>query len=185
MDEARKKIIPKKCPVCKTDLIRPEGEVVIRCPNKQCPARLKWRLRYFASRDAMDIDHLGGQTIDKLLDEGLVENIADLYSLKKEDMLRLEGFKEKSAENLLDSIQKSKKQDLSRLIYGLGIRHVGKYAAQLLANSYSSIDELGHASAEELKNIDGLGDKTAEAIATFFCNRGKPGSYQKIEGYRS
>jgi len=165
----KQKKIPSKCPVCDTEVVHTEGEVAIRCPNKMCPARLKWRIKYFSSRDAMDIDHLGGQTVDKLLDEGLVKNIADLYSLKKEDMLKLEGFKEKSAQNLIDSIEKSKQQDLSRLIYGLGIRHVGKYAAQLLASKYSSIDELSKATEEELKEIDGLGDKSAEAIATFFA----------------
>ena len=164
----KRKGIPKKCPVCGTEVVRPEGEVAIRCPNRYCPARLKWRLRYYASRDAMDIDHLGEQTIDKLLDAGLVNDIADLYSLKKEDILKLEGFKEKSAQNLLDSIERSKKQDLSRLIYGLGIRHVGKYAAQLLASRYNSVDELAKASEEELKQIDGLGDKSAESIVTFF-----------------
>ena len=165
----KRKIVPQKCPVCGTNVIRPLDEVAVRCPNKQCPARLKWRIRYFASRDAMDIEHLGRETIDKLLDEGLVDNIADLYSMKKEDLLKLEGFKDKSVKNLLDSIEKSKQQDLSRLIYGLGIRHVGKYAAQLLASKYNSIDELGKASEEELKEIDGLGDKSAESIATFFA----------------
>ena len=164
----KRKGIPKKCPVCGTEVVRPEGEVAVRCPNKYCPARLKWRLRYYASRDAMDIDHLGEKTIDKLLDAGLVKDIADLYSLKKEDLLKLEGFKEKSAQNLLDSIERSKKQDLSRLIYGLGIRHVGKYAAQLLASKYNSIDELAKASEDELKQIEGLGDKSAESIVTFF-----------------
>ena len=165
----KRKIIPKTCPVCGTTVVRKEGEVAVRCPNKMCPARLKWRLQYYASRDAMDIDHLGESTIDKLMDEGLIDNIADLYSLKKEDILKLEGFKEKSAQNLLDSIEKSKKQDLPRLIYGLGIRHVGKYAAQILASKYNSLDELAKASSEELKEIDGLGDKTAEAIGTFFA----------------
>jgi len=163
------KKIPQKCPICGSVVIKPLDEVAVRCPNKQCPARLKWRIRYFASRDAMDIEHLGKETIDKLLDEGLVDNIADLYFLKKEDLLKLEGFKDKSIQNLLDSIERSKKQDLSRLIYGLGIRHVGKYAAQLLASKYSSLDELGKASEEELKGIDGLGDKSAESIATFFA----------------
>ena len=165
----KKKEIPKKCPICKTDVLRVEGEVAVRCPNKLCPARLKWRVRYYASRDAMDIDHLGHSTIDKLIEEGFIDNIADLYTLKKEDILKLEGFKEKSAQNLLDSIKNSKKQDLSRLLYGLGIRHVGKYAAQLLASKYQSLDELAKASEEELKEIDGLGEKSAEAIATFFA----------------
>jgi len=167
-DEKQKRK-PKKCPICKTEVVRPEGEVAVRCPNKQCPARLKWRLNYYASRDAMDIDHLGESTIDKLLDEELIDDIADLYTLEKKDILKLEGFKDKSAENLLESIKKSKNQDLSRLIYGLGIRHVGKYASQLLASKYNSIEELSDATEEELKEIDGLGDKSASSIATFFA----------------
>ena len=164
----KSKAIPKKCPACGTNVIREEREVAVRCPNKLCPARLKWRVKYYASRDAMDIDHLGGSTIDKLIGDGFIDNIADLYFLKKEQILKLEGFKEKSAQNLLDSIEKSKKQDLSRLIYGLGIRHVGKYAAQLLASKYNSLDKLSKASIEELEEINGLGDKSAEAIVTFF-----------------
>jgi len=177
----KRKSIPKKCPVCRTDVVREEGEVAVRCPNKYCSARLKWRVRYYASRDAMDIDHLGESTIDKLIEEGLIDNIADLYFLKKEDVLKLEGFKDKSAQNLLDSIEKSKKQDLSRFIYGLGIRHVGKYAAQLLASKYNSIDELGKASAEELKEIDGLGDKSAESIATFFATEKNTKLIEKLK----
>ncbi len=166
----QKKPIPQTCPICNTPVTHKEGEVAIRCPNKMCPARLKWRMKYYASRDAMDIDHLGESTVDKLLDKNMVENVADLYDLKKEDILQIEGFKEKSAQNLIESIQQSKKQDLSRLIYGLGIRHVGKYSAQLLANHFSSIDELAEATEEELKEIDGLGEKSAEAIATFFTS---------------
>lgn len=169
--QEKQKKIPKKCPICNTDVVKEEGEVAVRCPNRLCPARLKWRVKYYASRDAMDIDHLGGSTIDKLIEEGLIDNVADLYFLKKDDILKLEGFKEKSAQNLLDSIEKSKKQDLSRLIYALGIRHVGKYAAQLLATKYGSIDELSKASSEELKETDGLGEKSAEAIATFFATK--------------
>jgi len=165
----KRKGIPKKCPICRSNIVHTEGEVAVRCPNRMCSARLKWRIKYFASRDAMDIDHLGGSTVDKLIEKGYVDNIADLYSLKKEDILTLEGFKEKSGQNLLDSIENSKKQDLSRLLYGLGIRHVGKYAAQILASRYNSIDELAKMSPEELKEIDGLGDKTAEAIGTFFA----------------
>jgi DNA ligase (NAD+) len=167
--EEKARVIPRKCPVCGSDVIRTLDEVAIRCPNKQCPARLKWRIEYFASRDAMDIDHLGGQTIDKLIEKGLVDTIADLYALTEKDLLSLEGFKEKSVKNLLDSIEKSKQQGLARLIYGLGLRHVGKYASQLLAAQYHSIDELAKKTAEELTQIHGLGQKTAEAIATFFA----------------
>lgn len=163
--------IPRKCPVCSSDVIRTGDEVAVRCPNKQCPARLKWRIEYFASRDAMDIDHLGGQTIDKLIEKGLVDSIADVYHLTEKDLLTLEGFKEKSVKNLLESIEKSKQQGLARLIYGLGIRHVGKYAAQLLASQYQSIDELSKKTAEELTQIHGLGEKTADSIATFFATQ--------------
>ena len=166
----KKKGIPKKCPICKSDIVHTEDKVAVRCPNRMCPARLKWRIKYFASRDAMDIDHLGGSTVDKLIEEGYVDSIADLYSLTMEDILTLEGFKEKSGQNLLDSIEKSKNQSLSRLFYASGMRHVGKYAAQLLASKYKSIDELSKASVEELKEIHGLGEKTAEAIGTFFAS---------------
>ena len=165
----KRKNIPKKCPVCGSEVVRKEKEVAVRCPNNYCSARLKWRIKYYASRDAMDIDHLGESTIDKLLEKDLINNVADLYFLSKDDILTLDGFKDKSAQNLIESIENSKKQDLSRLIYGLGILHVGKYAAQILANQYQSIDELAKAPVEQLREIDGLGDKTAEAICTFFA----------------
>ena len=180
--EEKARAIPRKCPVCGSEVIRTLDEVAVRCPNKQCPARLKWRIEYFASRDAMDIDHLGGQTIDKLIDKGLVEDIADVYALKEHDILQLEGFKDKSVQNLLDSIEKSKQQGLARLIYGLGIRHVGKYAAQILAAQYQSIDELASKTAEELTQIHGLGDKTAEAIATFFATEENIELINKLKG---
>lgn len=167
--DEQEKNIPETCPVCNTPVKHVEGEVAIRCPNKMCPARSKWRLKYYASRDAMDIDNLGESTIDKLLDADLVTDVADLYQLSKEDILRLEGFKEKSAQNLLESIENSKQQDLSRLIYALGIRHVGKYTAQVLASKYPSLDALAQATPDELKEIDGVGDKSAESIATFFA----------------
>ena len=130
----------------------------------------------------MDIDHLGGKTIDKLIEKGLIDSIADLYKLKKEDLLKLEGFKDKSITNLLASIEKSKQQGLARLIYALGIRHVGKYAAQLLASQYHSIDELAAQSAEELMQIHGLGEKTAEAIATFFATDENIELINKLKG---
>jgi len=160
--------MPSFCPVCGSPVKKKGDEVAIRCINKMCPARLKWRVRYYASRNAMDIDHLGTQTIDKLCEEGYIDTIADLYYLTKQDILTLEGFKDKSADNLLLSIEKSKQRDLSHLIYGLGIRHVGKYAAQLLAEHYPSLDALSNATLPDLVNIEGLGEKTAEAIVTFF-----------------
>jgi DNA ligase (NAD+) len=175
------KSIPRKCPVCGTEVVRTLDEVAVRCPNKRCPARLKWRIEYFASRDAMEIDHLGGSTIDKLIDKGLINDIADIYGLTKEDLLRLEGFKDKSAQNLLDSIEKSKQQGLARVIYGLGMRHVGKFASQLLAAHYGSIDGLAKASIEDLTQIKGLGEKTAEAIVTFFATDENMALIQKLK----
>jgi len=174
--------IPRKCPVCGSEIARTEDEVAVRCPNRLCPARLKWRVKYYASRDAMDIEHLGESTIDKLIEKGLIANIADLYHLRREDILTIEGFKDKSAQNLLDSIGRSKHQSLSRLIYALGIRHVGKYAAQILASRYNSIDELAKASVEELNEIFGLGEKTAEAIATFFASEENMELIEKLKG---
>ncbi len=169
-DEKRRGI-PFTCPICGSPVVHNSDEVAVRCPNTKCPARLKWRIKHYASRDAMDIEHLGESTIDKLIECGLVDSIADVYHLRKEDLLRLEGFKDKSAQNLLDSIQKSKQQSLSRLIYALGIRHVGKYAAQVLASTYHSLDDLACASVSELSNIFGVGEKTAEAIVTFFADK--------------
>ena len=175
------KSIPRKCPVCGTEVVRTLDEVAVRCPNKRCPARLKWRIEYFASRDAMEIDHLGGSTIDKLIDKGFIKDIADIYSLTKEDLLKLEGFKDKSAQNLLDAIEKSKQQGLARVIYGLGIRHVGKFASQLLAANFGSIDKLANASVEDLLQIKGLGEKTAEAIVTFFATEENMALIQKLK----
>jgi len=175
------KAIPRVCPDCGTPVERTLDEVAVRCPNRRCPSRLKWRIEYYASRDAMDIEHLGGQTIDKLMEKGLVDSIADLYALTKEDLMKLEGFKDKSAENLLESIHRSKHQGLARLIYGLGMRHVGKFAAQLLASQYSSLDALSRASAEELDLIPRLGEKTAEAIATFFATEENQELLEKLK----
>ncbi len=162
--------IPEKCPVCATKIIKESDEVAVRCPNKMCPARLKWRVKHFASRDAMDIEHLGFSTIDKMLEKNLISDISDIYFLTIEDILSIEGFKEKSAQNLIDSIEKSKNMNFERFIYGLGIRHVGKYAAQIISRKYSSIDELINSDEEDLKNIYGLGDKIAFEIASFFSN---------------
>jgi DNA ligase (NAD+) len=170
-EKKNKKIrIPNKCPVCNSEVIREFNEVAIRCPNKMCPARLKWRVKHFASRDAMDIEHLGFSTIEKLIERKLIDNISDIYFLDLKDILSIEGFKEKSAQNLIESIEKSKNMAFERLVYGLGIRHVGKYAAQLLAKKYSSIEKLINTEVEDLINIEGLGEKTANEIALFFSN---------------
>lgn len=161
-------IMPKRCPECHGEVIRPEGEAVARCQNIMCPAQLKRRIGHFAGRNAMDIEHLGYETIDKLLDTGMVKSLEDLYTLDKKEVMKLEGFEEKSADNLLKAIENSKKCELSRFIFALGIRHVGQFAAQLLATYFKSMDNLAEARLDELENIKGIGKETAESIVNFF-----------------
>lgn len=158
------------CPECRGDIQRPEGEARWRCQNLQCPAQLKRRIAHFASRNAMDIEHLGPETVDKLLDAELIDGLDDLYNLKKEKLLELEGFEEKSTQNLLDAIEASKTRELSRLVFGLGIRHVGQYAGQLLAARFSSLDALLQAQYYQLEGIKGIGKETAESVVTYFSD---------------
>jgi len=159
-----------KCPECQGEIERPRGEARWRCQNLQCPAQLKRRIAHFASRNAMDIEHMGPETVDKLLDAELIKGLEDLYSLKKEDILKLEGFEEKSAQNLLDAIDESRARELSRLIFGLGIRHVGQYAGQLLAARFPNLDALVQAQYYQLEDIKGIGKETAESVVAFFAD---------------
>jgi DNA ligase (NAD+) len=151
-------------------VVRPEGEVAHRCTNISCPARIKESIRHFASRRAADIQGLGEKIVNKLVDTGLVRRISDLYRLTKADLLRLEGFADKSAENLLREIEKSKGISLARFIYALGIPHVGEKLAEILAENYDSIDELAQATEEELMRIEGIGPEVAKSIVDFFKN---------------
>ncbi|MFQ5672783.1 MAG: NAD-dependent DNA ligase LigA [Nitrospinales bacterium] len=160
--------MPRNCPVCKTPLVRPEDEAVRRCVNSSCPAQLKERLRHFASRGAMDIDHLGPAVIEQLVEKGLVKNFSDLYDLTLDDLVPLERLAGKSAQNLLDAIEKSKQAGLSRLIYALGIRHVGQRAAVVLADVFSSLDNLQNASFEDLETVMEIGPRIAESLRAFF-----------------
>jgi DNA ligase (NAD+) len=160
--------MPTKCPVCKTKIERPEGEVVWQCVNDACPAQLKERLLHFASRNAMDIDHLGTAIVDQLVDAGKVKIFSDLYKLKLENVSTLERMAEKSADNLINAIEKSKQAGLARLVFGLGIRHVGQRVAQVLAQTYGSMDALAKAPYEDLKTIDEIGPRIAESIREFF-----------------
>jgi DNA ligase (NAD+) len=178
--EEKEFVMVEHCPVCSAKIVKPLGEVVARCPNRNCPARLKWRIRHFASRAALDIEGLGQSTIDQLIKKGMVDDLADIYYLKKEDLFKLEGFKEKSVQNLLDAIEKSKECDLARLIFGLGIRQIGRYAAQLLANRYDTLDQIADASAEELDQIPNFGSITAEAVVDFFANENNKRSIEKL-----
>jgi DNA ligase (NAD+) len=161
--------VPKACPACGDKITKEkEEEVAYRCINLSCPAQIERSLVHFASRTAMDIEGLGESAVAQLVSKGLVKDFADIYSLKKEDLLKLELFKDKKAENLLSAIEKSKRQSLSRLIYGLGIRHVGEKAAYVLAHRFRSIGSLLEARLEDLDAIYEVGRVMAEAIVDFF-----------------
>jgi DNA ligase (NAD+) len=163
-------IPPKSCPSCGEPVVHPEGEVAWYCINNACPAQLVRNLEHFVSRGAMDIEGLGINTVQQLAEAGLVHDLADLYTLTKEALLKLEGFGEKKADNLLAAIESSKTQPLSRLVSGLGIRGVGEVAAQDLARQYATLDELRLASREELEAIPGFGPNMAENIVEWFEN---------------
>jgi DNA ligase (NAD+) len=160
--------MPKHCPECGSAIHHVEGEVAYRCVNAACPAKRKESLLHFAGRHAMNIDGLGEKIVDQLVDKGLVKDFADLYSLKLEDLAALERMAEKSAQNLLDEIEASKKNSLARLIYALGIQFVGERTAQLLAEHFSSLEELAAAKEEQLIEVPEVGPKVAASIAEFF-----------------
>ncbi len=160
--------MPDHCPACGEKLVKLGGEVAWRCVNLECPPQIRSRLEHFASRDAMDIEGLGEAVVDQLVSEDLVRNCADLYTLRKEELLPLERMAEKSAQNLLDAIDQSRDQPLHRLVYGLGIRFVGKTVARDLARNLHSMDRLMEATGEELAEIDSIGPKIAESVVAFF-----------------
>jgi DNA ligase (NAD+) len=160
--------MPKKCPVCGTDVVKTEGEVDYRCVNANCPAKLRETILHFASRGVMNIDGMGDALVNQLTERGLVKNIADIYKLTKADLLSLERMGEKSAQNILNEIERSKKLPLERVIYGLGIRMVGERTAQFLAEHFGSMEELEKAGVEELQNVNEVGPRIAESIVEFF-----------------
>lgn len=162
--------LPEKCPVCGTKVVRTEGEVDYRCVNANCPAKLLGTILHFASRGVMNIDGMGESLVNQLIERGLVKNVADIYDLTKKDLLSLERFADKSAQNILDEIENSKKLPLERVIYGLGIRFVGERTAQFLAEHFGSMDDLAKASVEELQDVNEVGPRIAESIAEFFGN---------------
>jgi len=161
---------PEKCSVCHTKVVRMEGEVDYRCVNANCPAKLLGTILHFASRGVMNIDGMGEALVAQLIEKVLVKNVADIYDLTKKDLLSLERFADKSAQNILDEIENSKKLPLERVIYGLGIRMVGERTAQFLAEHFGSMEEIENASIEELQNVGEVGPKIAESIAEFFSN---------------
>jgi len=160
--------MPKKCPECGSAIHHVEGEVAYRCVNAACPAKRKESILHFAGRHAMDIDGLGEKIVDQLVDKGMVRDVADLYALKEEEVAALERMAEKSAQNLREEIETSKKNSLARLIYALGIQFVGERTGQLLAEHFSSLDELAVGKEEALEQVPEVGPKVAASIVEFF-----------------
>ncbi|WP_252504245.1 NAD-dependent DNA ligase LigA [Sporosarcina sp. Marseille-Q4943] len=162
--------MPDNCPVCDSELVRIEGEVALRCVNPQCPAQMKEALIHFVSRNAMNIEGIGERVVNQLYTSGLVHDVSDLYCLTKEQLLTLERMGEKSATNLLTAIEASKANSLEKLLFGLGIRHVGEKAAHILSEEFGTMDEIAKADADRLTSIHEIGDKVADAVITFFNN---------------
>lgn len=162
------------CPECNTELIRKEGEAQHYCPNDEgCPPQIKGRIQHFISRKAMDIEGMGGETVDQFVNEGLISNYADLYTLQKEQLLPLERMAEKSAQNIIEGIEASKEIPFERVLFGLGIRYVGETVAKKLARHFGNIDALMAASLEELTNVDEIGERIAESVTAFFADSAK------------
>ena len=162
--------VPTTCPVCGSDLVHLDDEVALRCVNPMCPAQIKEGLGHFASRNAMNIDGLGPKIIQQLWDKELVHDVADLYSLTHDQLLTLDKFGDKSAANLLTSIANSRNNSVERLLFGLGIRHVGAKAARLIMEHFQNLDRLLTASADEVAAVDGIGPTIGDSVQTYFAN---------------
>jgi DNA ligase (NAD+) len=180
--EEKKFRIPKKCPVCGSAVVKGEDQVAVRCVNAQCPAQLKRRIEHFASRGAMDIGGLGEAMVEQLVERGLVREVSDIYRLTSEELNALERMGEKSVANLLAAIQRSKQQPLWRLLFGIGILHVGVSASRALADHFQNLDELIGASPEELQRIPDVGEVVGASIAQFFR---EPRNREMIEKLRA
>ena len=175
---------PEKCPSCGTELIKPEGEVALCCPNLYgCPAQIKGKIEYWASKEAMDIDGIGEAVVDKLYDTGLIKDFADLYKLTVEDFMTLDLIKEKSADNLYSAIQASKNPTMTKFLTALSIKHIGKETADLIASEFSTLEQIEHATEEELIKIDGIGTKAAASIIEFFNNERNKEILRKLKEY--
>jgi DNA ligase (NAD+) len=162
--------MPERCPACDTPVVKPEGEVMHRCPNRACPAKGYQWLKHFVSRGAMDIDGVGEKLVMRLLEQGLVTRPQDFYSLTVDDLLPLEGFQQRSAEKVIASIEASKQRPFGRVLFALGIPHVGDVTAQLLADEFGSIEALAHAAPEEIAAVEGVGLVIAEAVSSWFLD---------------
>ena len=166
--EEREFHMPDRCPVCGTPVVKPEDEAMHRCPNVSYPAQFFELLKHFVSKGAMDVDGLGERWCRILIDQDLVGDVAGLYSLKAEQLLKLDRMGEKLASRILENLERSKERPLSRIIYALGIFHVGSEMADLLAQRYASLDQLAKATLEDLTSIPGIGPKIAESIVDYF-----------------
>ena len=164
-------ILPAKCPVCGTESVRYEDEAVLRCPNPDCPAQLLKSIIHFASKGAMDIDGMGDAIVKALVENNLVKSVADIYTLKAEQIASLERLGEKSAENLINAIEKSKSRPLDKVIFALGIRNIGQASAKLLCEKFPSIEKIMSATAEEIEEIDGFGKVMSENVAKAFSEQ--------------
>jgi len=172
--------MPEQCPVCGSSVYREEGEVAYRCVGLSCPAKLKESLKFFGSRGAMDIEGLGEKLIDQLVDRKLVNDIADLYGLEKEELAALERMGDKSAQNLIDSLTRSKRSTLARFVSALGIRHVGEATAKLLADHFGDLHKLMNASEEQLKEVREIGPEVAKSIERFFSQKENRGIIEEL-----
>jgi len=175
--------MPTECPECQSELVRLDGEVALRCINPKCPAQIREGLIHFVSRDAMNIDGLGEKVITQLFKEDLIKDVADIYKLKREQLIQLERMGEKSVTNLLEAIEASKSNSLEKLIFGLGIRHVGSKAAKTLAQHFGTMSRLAEASKEELTAIHEIGEKMADSIVTYFEMPEVKELLQELESY--
>ena len=173
--------IPTHCPSCQSELLHFEDEVALRCINPLCPAQIKEGLNHFASRDAMNITGLGPAVVEKLFAAQLVEDVAGIYRLTVEDLLTLEGFKEKSAEKLYEAIQASKENSAEKLLFGLGIRHVGSKVSQILLQEFHDLDQLATADPERISSIDSLGMVVAESLKRYFAQEGSKRLLQELK----
>lgn len=173
--------IPTHCPSCQSELLHFEDEVALRCINPLCPAQIKEGLNHFASRDAMNITGLGPAVVEKLFAAQLVEDVAGIYRLSVEDLLTLEGFKEKSAEKLHEAIQASKENSAEKLLFGLGIRHVGSKVSQILLQEFHDLDQLATADPERIASIDSLGMVVAESLKRYFAQEGSKRLLQELK----
>ncbi|MFX3673353.1 MAG: NAD-dependent DNA ligase LigA [Paenisporosarcina sp.] len=174
--------MPTHCPVCESELVRIEGEVALRCVNPQCPAQITEGIIHFVSRNAMNIDGLGEKVVEQLFREGLIRDVSDLYTLTKEQLVQLERMGEKSATNLIASIESSKQNSMERVLFGLGIRHVGEKAAKILSEEFGDMRNLSKATNEQLKAIHEIGDKMAESVITYFDNKEVQDLINRLEG---